>query len=182
MTPGIMFHHFHSKDTPYTPGSLDKKRFKNFIIKIQKKFKLLSAEKYLEKLQNQNLEKQETFLSFDDALKCQKNIAIPILKEMGIKGFFFVYTSIFDKYVNRLELYRDFRYSYFSNIDKFYEVFFEIFNKEFPHLCIVFNKNYLSQYSFYSLNDKKFRFIRNLLGNKKYNLSRNKELWIENLI
>ena len=173
MTPGIMFHHFHSKNTPSSPGSLDKEKFKKIIVKLKKKFILLSAEKYLEKLQNKSLKEKETFLSFDDALKCQKDIAIPVLKEMDINGFFFVYTSIYDKYVNRLELYRDFRYNYFVNIDKFYEVFFQIFNIKFPRLKMIFqkkfNKDYLSQYSYYSLNDKKFRHMRNLLGNKKYN-------------
>ena len=45
-------------------------------------------------------------LTFDDAVKSQIDIALPILEQFKIKSFFFVYSSIFDGKPDNLELFR----------------------------------------------------------------------------
>ena len=173
LKPGIMFHHFWSANYKKTPGALNKTIFKNKLYKLSKKFNLLSASNYLKLLESNKLKKNDIFISFDDALKCQVDIALPVLNSMKIKAFFFIYTSIFDKSFSRLELYRDFRYSKFKNIDDFYKDFFYILNTKYPLLHKKseqsFNKNFLKQFKYYSVSDKKFRHARNLIGEKKYN-------------
>ena len=173
LTPGIMFHHFCSANYRKTPGALDKTTFKKKLYKLSKKFNLLSAKNYLELLKSNKLKQKDIFISFDDALKCQIDIALPVLDSMKIKAFFFIYTSIFERNFGRLELYRDFRYNEFKNIDNFYNNFFYILSAKYPNLYKKseqsFNKNLLKRYKFYSLSDKKFRHARNLIGEKKYN-------------
>ena len=177
LKPGIMFHHFCSANYKKTPGALSKTLFKTKLKKLSKKFNLLSAVNYLKLLKSNKLKKNDIFVSFDDALKCQIDIALPILDSMKIKAFFFIYTSIFDKKFNKLELYRDFRYNKFKNIDDFYKNFFYFLKKEYPLLNKKseksFNKNFLKQFKYYSLFDKKFRHARNLIGVEKYNFIMN---------
>lgn len=177
LRPGIMFHHFWSTNYRKTPGALSRTIFKTKLYKLSKKFNLLSANNYLKLLKSNKLKKNDIFISFDDALKCQIEIALPILDNMKIKAFFFIYTSIFDKKFNRLELYRDFRYSRFKNIDDFYKNFFYFLNAKYPVLYKKseqsFNKTFLKQFKYYSLTDKKFRHARNFIGEKKYNLIMN---------
>ena len=96
---------------------------------------------------------------------------MPILKKEKIKAFFFIYSGIFKKIYNNLEIFRDFRNSKFKNLEDFYTHFFTIFekyyNKEFKNFKKKFKKNYLEQYSFYTLSDRKFRFCRDRILNKK---------------
>ena len=173
LRPGIMFHHFCSLNYKKTPGALSKNIFKNKLSKLSKKFNLLSANNYLKLLKTNKLKKNDIFISFDDALKCQIDIALPVLDSLKIKAFFFIYTSIFDKKFNKLELYRDFRYSEFKNIDTFYESFFYFLKTKYPSLYKKseksFSKDFLKQFKYYSLSDKKFRYARNLIGEIKYN-------------
>ena len=63
-------------------------------------------------------------MSFDDALKSQYDIAIPILNEYGLDAFFFIYSSVFDENPSLLEIYSYFRNTYYENIEKFYIEFF----------------------------------------------------------
>ena len=141
---------FWSANYKKTPGALNKTIFKNKLYKLSKKFNLLYDSNYLKLLESNKLKKNDIFISFDDALKCQVDIALPVLNSMKIKAFFFIYTSIFDKRFSRLELYRDFRYSGFKNIDDFYKNFFYFLNKKYPSLYKKseqsFNKNFLKQF------------------------------------
>ena len=42
-------------------------------------------------------------LLFDDSVKSQIDIALPVLEEFKIKSFFFVYSSIFENQPDNLE-------------------------------------------------------------------------------
>ena len=120
---GILFHHFHSKNKFYSsPGSLTKKKFNDFI------------SKYKNQIQNPNnffldLKKKKICLTFDDGLKCQKDIALPILKKYNIKACFFVPTSNFSKNFLSSETIRYLKYKIFKSSNTFYKYFFEIFKK-----------------------------------------------------
>ena len=113
-----MFHHFHD-DLKHikSQGSISKKTFIKLINIIGKK-NIINADKFIEKLNNQTLTK-EVCLTFDDGLKSQIDIALPVLKKFNIKAFFFIYTSIFTKEPDQLEIYRFFRTTKYKNINFF---------------------------------------------------------------
>ena len=48
------------------------------------RYRLLSAQEYLYKLQHRTLAATDICLTFDDALLCQSDIAAPILKKRNI--------------------------------------------------------------------------------------------------
>lgn len=160
---GIMFHHFHdTKKHSKFQGSINEKKFLS-IIKYIGRDNIIDADIFIEKLKNNNLKKNHVCLTFDDGLKSQFDIALPILKKYKIKAFFFVYSSIFDNEPDLLEIYRYFRVVNYKNVDDFYNDFFSYLNFDFNFF---FNrkKKLIQQtklrYPFYSYNDIKFRIIR----------------------
>ena len=172
---GIMFHHLHdNKKFQKSDGSITGKSLEKLINKIGKDNILnpnnLKNSDFLNDKKNNN----KFFLTFDDGLKCQITIASKILKKHNIKAFFFIFSSILTKDVDLLEVYRDFRYTKYNNIDLFYEDFFnEIYNKFKIRTKFFFKENKLEIIRFkkvspyYSLNDIKFRLVRNTLINEK---------------
>jgi len=159
-----MFHHFHD-DGIHTKGqgSIDKDDFYKMINFIGRK-NILDADVFFEKFKNNKLKENEVCLTFDDGIKCQIDVALPVLEELKIKSFFFVYTSLFDGKPDNLEIFRYFRMSYFNNIDEFYDSFYKSSNLDLKDF---FKKNdneikyRKSKYPFYSIEDIKFRLVRN---------------------
>ena len=158
-----MFHHFHD-DGIHTKGqgSIDKDDFYKMINFIGRN-NILDAEVFYEKLKNNKLKNNEVCLTFDDAVRCQIDIALPILEELKIKSFFFVYTSMFKDKPDNLEFFRYFRINFFKSIDEFYENFYKVLDKD---LKSFFEKNShvikdkKTKFPFYSVSDIKFRLVR----------------------
>ena len=167
-----MFHHFHD-DGIHTKsqGSIDKDDFYKMINFIGKN-NILDAEIFFEKLKNKKLKETEVCITFDDALKCQIDIALPVLEELKIKSFFFVYTSVFEEKPDNLEIFRYFRVNYFKNINEFYNSFYKVLDKDLKNFFNENNDKILSKkekFPFYSIEDIKFRLVRdNFLNKSKY--------------
>ena len=171
MSFAIMFHHFHGQSHSKSQGSISGRQF-NLILKFLKtKYNLLSADKFYKKILDKTIKKKDVCITFDDCLKCQYDIAMPVLKKNKLSAFFFIYSSVFDKVPNYLEIFRDFRHSNFKNIEIFYKEFFVLlrakFKKKKLDLDKKFKKNYLFKYKFYTLNDRKYRFCRDKIITKK---------------
>tara|TARA_B100001778_G_scaffold177162_1_gene145684 strand:+ start:487 stop:1452 length:966 start_codon:yes stop_codon:yes gene_type:complete len=166
---GIMFHHFHD-DGIHTKGqgSIDKDDFYK-LIKFIGKENILDADVFFEKLKNNQLKNKEVCLTFDDAIKCQIDIALPVLEELKIKSFFFVYTSMFEGKPDNLEFFRYFRMNYFNSVDEFYDNFYKILDKD---LKSFFEKNTnriketKNKFPHYSIEDIKFRLVRDFFLTK----------------
>ena len=135
-----MFHHFHNKFHKKTQGSISGSQFRAIIKYLKSKYNLINSEEFCKKVISKKIEKNDVCLTFDDCLKSQYEVAFPILKKNKISAFFFIYSGIFDKNFNNLELFRDFRNTKFSNINKFYECFFEILKTQFKKDFLNFKK------------------------------------------
>ena len=166
---GIMFHHFHD-DGIHTKGqgSIDKDDFYKMINFIGRN-NILDADIFFEKFKNNKLKEKEVCLTFDDAIKCQIDVALPILEELKIKSFFFVYTSIFEGKQDNLEIFRYFRMNYFNNVDEFYNSFYQVLDKDLKTFFEDNNdKNKATKIKFphYSIEDIKFRLVRDIFLTK----------------
>ncbi len=166
---GIMFHHFHDNGIhTKTQGSIDKDDFYKIINFIGRK-NILDADVFFEKYLNNKLKENEVCLTFDDAIKCQIDIALPILEDLKIKSFFFVYTSVFEGNPDNLEVFRYFRNNYFNSIDEFYENFYKVLDVD---LKSFFEKNSSKiketkiKFPFYTIEDIKFRLVRDIFLTK----------------
>jgi peptidoglycan/xylan/chitin deacetylase (PgdA/CDA1 family) len=162
---GIMFHHFHGNNHPIVQGSIGKETLSDMLEFIGIK-NILNADEWAYKFQNQTLKSNQVCLTFDDALKSQVDIALPILRSYGLTGFFFIYSSIFEGIKEKLEIYRYFRTTQFSTIEDFYEYFFNylkklpLFDKIENGLKKFNSTKYLKNWAYYTKSDKKFRYIR----------------------
>ena len=110
--------------------------------------------------------------TFDDGLKSQFDIALPVLEDQKIKSFFFVNTTNYTENQNYIELFRFFRNNFFKNMNEFYNEFFRyidmdlnsFFRKERNTIKILKLK-----FPYYSINDLKFRITRdNILTKSEY--------------
>jgi len=166
---GIMFHHFHD-DGIHTKGqgSIDKDDFYKIINFIGRN-NILDADIFFEKFKNKKLKEKEVCLTFDDAIKCQIDIALPVLEELKIKSYFFVYTSMFEEKPDNLEFFRYFRMNYFDNVDEFYNSFYLVLDKDLKTFFEDNNDKIKAKkikHPHYSIEDIKFRLVRDIFLTK----------------
>lgn len=167
-----MFHHFHDeKKHKKSQGSISRDEFYKIIKFIGKK-NILNADSFFQMLKEKKLKSNHVCLTFDDAIKGQIDIALPVLEDLKIKSFFFVYSSIFEKKPDFLEINRFFRHQFYKKIDKFYEDFYKTLGIKlerffFKNKQLIISKK--KKFPFYSLEDIKFRLVKNhLIKNKDY--------------
>jgi len=170
---GIMFHHFHSRGHEKRPGSIDEAEFDQLICHLKSRYSILDPEHFLERLLNGSLRDSDIVLSFDDSLLSQFDIALPVLKSHSIKGIFNVYSSVFMGNPDPLELFAIFRASEFEEFDDFWGRFLEVSGQFIPDaeksLNERFPEDWLSNFTFYSRNEKMFRFMRDrVLSREQY--------------
>ena len=164
-----MFHHFHD-DGIHTKGqgSISKDDFYKMINFIGRN-NILDADVFFEKFKKNKLKEDEVCLTFDDAIRCQIDVALPVLEDLKIKSFFFVYTSMFEGKPDNLEIFRYFRMNYFNSVDEFYINFYKVLNADLEEFFNK-NKNVIKntkiKFLFYSIEDIKFRLVRDRLLTK----------------
>ena len=164
---GLMFHRFHkSTGSPAGQGSLTELEFEE-IINYVGPARILSAQEWLWKVKSNSLQKSDLCITFDDGLRSQFNVALPVLERYKLKAFWFVFSSVFDGEIDRNEVYNRFATEEFTSFDVFVEEFLRfcpvtyrvLMNKGYEQ----FAQNLREQFPFYSENDIKFRFIRTKL-------------------
>lgn len=193
----IMCHYFHDcKKYKKVQGSIDINDVEKIF--LDKKYNVISVDKYIEKMENNNLKKNEICFSFDDGLKEQYELAYKLLEKYNVKGLFNINTMPLVGQVDKLELYRYYRNYCCDNLEDFYRKFFDqvkkILKNKYDEICLNldFNK-YLEKSIFYTYSDRKFRYFRDEVLKENYNkimdiLIKNEldlacgklELWISN--
>ena len=172
----LMLHHFYDhKNHPEGQGAISGYDFECLLDYMAGNYSLLNAKDWMNRALEGNLARDDVCLSFDDGLRCQYDIALPILKKKGLTAFWFVYSSVFEGIIGKLELYRYYRTVKFVDILEFYEAFEERLHKfkfyeEVESKLQKFNAaEYLNEYAIYTNQDRRFRFIRDvILGPLRY--------------
>lgn len=171
---GLMFHHFHDDVHPRGQGSISAAEFEAILDLVQPPA-LLAAEEFLARAEAGDLGAGDRCLSFDDNLKCQYDIAGPILQQRGLTAFFFPYTCVFEGQLEVTELYRRFRTVHFADTEAFYEAFeSDLMASDYGEsaaaaLAGADLPNYLGEHAFYTLGDRRFRYLRDqVLGPERY--------------
>ena len=83
---GVMFHHFYNSDHPMGQGAISAQEFENIILYLGVD-RFLSPEEWSKRAINGKLKQTDLCLTFDDALLCQYDIALPILKKFKLTAF-----------------------------------------------------------------------------------------------
>lgn len=170
----VMFHHFHGPGHAQSQGSLDVAEFTALIDYIGRD-RILPAHEWLQRLEKRELSFEHLCLSFDDGLRSQWDIAHPVLEELGLTAFWFVYTSPLVGEGDRLEVYRHVRNVAFDSVEAFYDAFYDAivakpFAAEVSERLDEFDpSSYLIEFVFYSDADRRFRYARDeVLGPDRY--------------
>ena len=144
---GLMFHHFHDGiKHKRSEGSISKSQFKKILLNFKRN--IVTPEEFINQIStNKKKEKKMICLTFDDGIKSQVDIALEVLDELKLKGFFFTNTFQYENKISMLECCRYFRNNYFSNIEEFYELFLTNLKNNFSEKKINFflktNKKYI---------------------------------------
>ena len=173
---GLMFHHFHSSKTNKTEGSITKKKFENILKKIGLK-NIISAQEFIKS-------SEKVCITFDDSLKCQYDIALPVLNKYNLKAFWFLYSSSLNPKIDNIEIFRIFRNKRFINFNNFYKKFLNyLLNKKNFNSFLEKNHNEMKKvkknYPFYSLIEIEFRFIRDKFLSKKQYVNLIKKMYVD---
>ena len=162
---GIMFHHFHRSNKKIIfKGSFSEKDFENLIYNIGPE-KIVSPKEFFKNVKDSRDEKKYC-ITFDDGLKSQFEVALPILNKFKIKAFWFVYTSVFEEYTFDNEVIKYLINKHYPNFKKFVEVLKSKLFELFPKKKYKFNKSHDKHIRFFSEPEREYRFIRDKYLNK----------------
>jgi len=85
---GIMFHHFHDDGRHKKgQGSINKDELYKLVKFIGRK-NILNAEEFIYRFINKKLKSNNVCFTFDDGIKAQYDVALPVLEDLNIKSFF----------------------------------------------------------------------------------------------
>ena len=160
---GVVFHGFHDEKVhKKSQGTLSKDNLYQ-IVKIIGRSNILDAKEFYERLLIGELNENCVCFTFDDGHKSIIDVALPVLEDLKIKSFFYIYSSALQGKIDKLELYRNFRNNYFNNVNEFYNLFYQYLNKDLTDFFktkknIILEKK--KRYPFYSAEDIKFRVVR----------------------
>ena len=172
---GIMFHHFHDGQRhPAGEGSLSAEQLAG-LIELLGRERILPAREWVERATRRALRESDLCLTFDDTLRCQWNVAAPVLREFGLTAAWFITTGALRGQGPRLEIDRRFRLTRFGSVEDFYAAFFRLLG-DGPEAEAVQRAlegfdpaSYLAGFPFYSEADRRFRFVRDeALGPRRY--------------
>ena len=172
--PSIMFHDLHDNYDKGTQGSVNNKEFYKILDFIQEKENITNASELNGLSEKEILTK--LFITFDDGLKSQHEIGAKILNAKRITACFFIHTAPLNNDFDVHQILRIFRNSsIFNSVEDFNKIFLEylfknIDEKKHAEINLLFDdSSYLSQFTFYSLNDRKLRYIRDFhLSHNEY--------------
>jgi peptidoglycan/xylan/chitin deacetylase (PgdA/CDA1 family) len=171
---GLMFHHFHDRRHPRGQGAIDATCFEAVLTRTGLG-RFLPAGEFMRRAMSKELRRGDLCVTFDDALRCQYDVALPVLRRLGLTAFWFVYSGVFEGQREPLEIFRYFRTVAFSDIDSFYAAF-DAAVAGSQHADLVARESagvdfsaHLAEVSIYSLADRRFRYLRDrILGPARY--------------
>ncbi len=171
---GLMFHHFHGGEhQPDGHGSLSAESFEAILLDVGLD-RILGPRQWLNALRVGRLRDTDVCLTFDDALKSQLAICLPVLEHYRLEAFWFIYSAPFEGVRPPLEIFRRFRYQCYPHIDDYYRAFWTSAGVDLGEVSADpeyqrFLAAYTTQFPFYSVNDICYRFVRDrVLGPSRY--------------
>lgn len=167
---GIMLHRLHGGAHPAVPGSISAEELADLIQHVGRD-RIVPAGDWLRRALMDELRPGDVCLTFDDNLRCQYDVALPVLRDYGLTAFWFVQTSVLQGHLERPEVYRTFRTRYFDDADTFYDAFYGVLDRtELTRGLRGFNPaQYAAETASASDAERRFRYVRDkLLGPARY--------------
>jgi peptidoglycan/xylan/chitin deacetylase (PgdA/CDA1 family) len=157
-----MFHHFHGGAFKGGEGSLSIEQLKTVLDQFDGR--ILDAQEWTARRKKRTLEPHHVCLTFDDALLCQYELAMPVLRERNLTAFWFVYSTALDGSAYGFEIARHFRINAFDNFSEFFKAFKDEARGQIGDALKNFTpSSYLREAPFYSDDERTYRYLRDLV-------------------
>lgn len=162
---GVTFHHFSGQGHPLGQGAITSERFEQ-ILNFIGAHRFLPARAWQAGVEQGSLAPESLCLTFDDNLRCQYDVAVPVLDRLNMTAFFFVSSGALTNEPEMIEIYRYFRTVAFADIDSFYDSFWRQIAQSPYHARVMqalegfVPARHLAAYPFYSDGDRTFRYVR----------------------
>jgi peptidoglycan/xylan/chitin deacetylase (PgdA/CDA1 family) len=178
MLIALMYHYIHSANDDAIFHNLQGVSVEEFEKQLQfmiKNFTPINHKTLLDFFtKNQPLPKNAFYLTFDDGFKQHFTNVLPLLKKYNLQGSFFVPTMpLVEKRMHFLEKQRVCQYAFFDTYGDFLKLFYEaakeivardkLVNIEPTEKNIQAAKSFLSQYDFYSTQERFYRKVRDFI-------------------
>jgi len=161
---GVMFHRFYGPNLPKYRGALNAEDLESLILQIGAS-RILEPKEWLFRLANNTLKKYHVCLTFDDCLKSQILVAVPVLKKYNLSAFFFIHSLTFFNEMDLNEVFSNIISTKFNNIMSFmteFESYLKLDNSIFTEdQYLEFRDSMKKTYSFYSESYLKYIYLRN---------------------
>lgn len=92
----LIFHRVLAKADPLFPGEPDAERFAKLMELVASAFRVITLSEALRGLATGNLPSRAMVITFDDGYADNAELALPIMKRVGVPGTFFVATGFLD--------------------------------------------------------------------------------------
>jgi peptidoglycan/xylan/chitin deacetylase (PgdA/CDA1 family) len=171
---GLMFHYFHGEGHSPGQGTLSSTQFEEILDRYLAGGRLRSAKQWTQSAEEGCLRPSEVCITFDDALRSQFDIALPVLRRKGLTALWFVQSGVLTGEIGLLEAYRIFRNKFFPTMLDFYRAFCEracsvCAAESVAKIAAPIPSSYLREFAFYTQEDRRFRYIRdNVLRTDEY--------------
>lgn len=168
---GLMFHRFCAAEDESRPqGALTAADFER-ILQFVGPERLLAPAEWLDRLAAGELEPHHLCITFDDGVRSQHQHALPVLERHGLKAFWFVYSCVFRGQAVKLEVYAQVA----ARFGGMPALIAEFLRRAPRDLLAQLNTPEFAAYAdhtrasapFYSLDDLRYRFLRNQPQNRE---------------
>jgi hypothetical protein len=159
----IMFHELVDNSTKASTG-ISKKKFNQIINYATEKSIIYNPSDFIKSISNSACLTNKLVITFDDGMKSQWDFAIPWLEEVGVKAIFFIHTQPLVDGYDKLVCIKQFSTDFFNSREEYYELFEFFLERQTKKFCnIICPDNFLSEYPFYTLKDRRYRYIRDIV-------------------
>lgn len=159
-----MFHRFRSShERGRTQGALTPEEFERILLYVGID-RICSPQEWIVGLREHRLEDRAVCVTFDDGLRSQIELALPVLTRYGLQAFWFVYSCVFEGVPVKSEVYSHVA-TQLGGMDVLIDRVLERCPSELlrqleSEECLSYVKGMRDAYPFYSLKDIQYRFLR----------------------
>lgn len=164
---GLMFHRFHRQGEPAAgQGSISDAAFEAMLRAIGSE-RILAPQEWMSRANAGLLQPADLCITFDDGLKNQVEVALPVLERLGLKAFWFIYSAALRGSYDRNEIANLLATRYFASFNAYVQQF-EALTTVSPKAFESADWHYYAQglkarFPFYSASDVRYRYMRNHL-------------------
>lgn len=164
---GLMFHRLHRQGEPAAgQGSVSDVAFEAMLRSIGTE-RILAPQEWMFRVNAGLLQPADLCITFDDGLKNQLDVALPVLERLGLKAFWFIYSAALHGKYDRNEIANLLATRHFPSFES-YALQFEALAGTAPEAFESadwhsYAQGMRARFPFYSASDLRYRYLRNHL-------------------